>query len=246
MRKVNIMNKSAIIVGASSGIGKALSLELSQAGYTLGLCARRLTLLNEIKKSISSNTYIQQMDVTDKAQVEKGILSLIDQMGRVDLVVICAGTGHINPDLDTGLSLDTVNTNVSGFTTIANSAFRYFQNSGAGHLAAITSVAALRGSADAPSYNASKAYMSNYLDGLRLKASKNNLDITVTEIRPGFVDTDMAKGEGLFWVSSPQKAAAQIFKAIKDKKSYAYVTKRWRLVAWILRILPDMLYKKIS
>lgn len=240
------MNKNAIIIGASSGIGKALSLELSRNGYTLGLCARRLTLLQEIKKSISSDTHIQQMDITDTAQAEKGFLRLIDQMGGADLVVICAGTGHINPDLDTGLSLDTVNTNVIGFTAIANSAFRYFQNSGAGHLAAISSVAALRGSAEAPSYNASKAYMSNYLDGLRLKASKDNLDITVTEIRPGFVDTDMAKGEGLFWVSSPQKAAEQILKAIKDKKSYAYVTKRWRLMAWLIRIMPDMLYKKIS
>ena len=78
-----------------------------------------------------------------------------------------------------------------------------------------------------------KAYMSNYLEGLRKKAHKENLPIAVTDIKPGFVDTEMARGEGKFWVASPQLAAEQIYSAIVHKKSHAYITRRWRLIGWL-------------
>lgn len=246
MRKGYLMSKNAIIVGASSGIGKALSRLLSENGYKLGLCARRISLLEEIKESLPGDVIVQEMDISDTSEAEKNFISLIDTMGVVDLVIISAGTGHINPALDTELSLDTIKTNVGGFAVIANAAFRHFLKSGKGHLVAISSVAALRGSAEAPSYNASKAFMSNYLEGLRMKALKSKLDITVTDILPGFVDTNMAQGEGLFWISSPERAADQILKAINSKKNYAYITKRWRLVAWLIKYMPDVFYKKLS
>ena len=87
--------------------------------------------------------------------------------------------------------------------------------------------------------------MSNYLEGLRQKASKSGIAITVTEIQPGFIDTAMAKGEGLFWVAPPEKAARQILKAITGKKKHAYITKRWRLIALLLKIIPDWVYNKL-
>ena len=87
--------------------------------------------------------------------------------------------------------------------------------------------------------------MANYLEGLRSKAVKSGTDITVTDIQPGFVDTAMAKGEGQFWVAPPEKAASQIFDAIKAKRSHAYITKRWRIVAWFLKIVPDFIYNRL-
>jgi short-subunit dehydrogenase len=87
--------------------------------------------------------------------------------------------------------------------------------------------------------------VSSYLQGLRQKIAKLGIPIYVTDIRPGFVDTAMAKGEGLFWVQSPQKAAGQIYEAIQNKRKVAYITKRWRLVAWILKALPDAIYHRI-
>ncbi len=108
----------------------------------------------------------------------------------------------------------------------------------------ISSIAAIRGG-EAPSYNASKAFVSNYLQGLCYLNAKSKNNVVVTDIQPGFVDTAMAQGDGLFWVASPQKAAAQIFTAIKKKKRHAYITKRWRLIGWILKILPDFLYNKL-
>lgn len=118
-------------------------------------------------------------------------------------------------------------------------------NQSSGHIAGISSIAAIRGPGKAPAYNASKSFMSNYLEGLRQKASKSGIAITVTEIQPGFVNTAMAKGEGLFWVAPPEKAAWQIFKAITGKKKHAYITKRWRSIAWLLKIMPRWIYNKL-
>ena len=96
-----------------------------------------------------------------------------------------------------------------------------------------------------PAYNASKAFMSNYLEGLRVRARTAGLPILVSDIRPGFVDTAMAQGKGLFWVASPQKAASQIYKAIHCQAKHAYVTKRWSVIAWLLKVLPAFLYAKL-
>jgi short-subunit dehydrogenase len=97
----------------------------------------------------------------------------------------------------------------------------------------------------APAYNASKAYQINYLEGLRQKATKTKKPIYVTDIRPGFVDTDMAKGEGQFWVTTKEKAARQIFGIIKRKKGIGYVTKRWWIIAKLLRLIPNEIYKRM-
>ncbi len=110
---------------------------------------------------------------------------------------------------------------------------------------AVTSAAGLRGSSHAPSYNATKSYQINYLEGLRQKSTKSKKPIFVTDIRPGLVDTDMAKGEGLFWVMPVEKVTKQIFKAIKKKRKVVYVTKRWGVIARIQKILPGFIYDKI-
>ena len=80
---------------------------------------------------------------------------------------------------------------------------------------------------------------------MRKKAARKGIPITVTNIQPGYVDTAMAKGDDKFWVASPREAAEQIYDAIRRKRKHAYVTKRWRLIAWLLKIMPDFLHNKI-
>ncbi len=171
--------------------------------------------------------------------------NLIEEMGGVDLIIISSGTGFLNPDLNWAMEKKTLDVNVSGFTAMANVAFHHFVQAGRGHLVGISSIAAIRGSEVAPAYSASKAFMSNYLEGLRIRARKAGLPILVTDIQPGFVDTAMAQGQGLFWVASPQKAARKIYKAIQRKAKHAYVTKRWSVIGWLLKVLPDFLYFKL-
>jgi short-subunit dehydrogenase len=123
--------------------------------------------------------------------------------------------------------------------------YQYFQEQKYGHIVAISSIAGLRGSRNAPSYNATKAYQINYLEGIRQKAHKQKLSIHVTDVRPGFVDTDMAKGESKFWVASKGEAAHQIYSLIERKKPVGYVTKRWKIFALMLKILPTWIHKRL-
>ncbi len=235
--------KKAIIIGATSGIGKELAKLLSIEGYSLGISGRRLHLLEELKTEMSTHTYIQDMDVSDSNSI-KGLQNLIAAMNGVDLIIISAGTGSVDPDLPWDKEKETIETNVLGFAAMANVAYHHFNQKGSGHLVGISSIAAIRGG-DAPAYSASKAFVSNYLQSLRYVISKSKASITVTDIQPGFVDTAMAKAPNLFWVASPQKAAIQIYETIKKKKKHAYITKRWRLIAWALKLMPDFIYEKI-
>ncbi|MBS1731943.1 MAG: oxidoreductase, partial [Bacteroidetes bacterium] len=74
---------------------------------------------------------------------------------------------------------------------------------------------------------------------------RDKLDIAITDVQPGFVKTKMAKGHGQFWVAPVEKAARQIYDAIRAKKARAYVTKRWWLIAKLLRLIPYSILKRI-
>lgn len=231
---------NAIIVGASSGIGEALARLLSDEGYRVGICARRGELLRAIQSDLPGSA-VKEMNVGKPDEAIALFRELLGEMGGAGLVVISAGTGFINPKLEWHKEQTTIDVNVSGFCAMANAAIEHFVERGGGHLVAISSIAALIGSSQAPAYGASKAFVSNYLEGLRGMARRLRLPITVTDIRAGFVDTAMARGPGIFWMASREKATRQIYEAIAQKRACVYVTRRWRLIAWLLRIVPHSL-----
>ena len=140
------------------------------------------------------------MDIANMTEAIKALNELIDEMDGVDLIFVSSGIGHINNELDWQLEQETINTNVSGVTAVINTAMKFFLGKKSGHLAVMSSVASLRGSSISPAYNASKAYISNYLEGMRCKVKRRKLGIAITDIRAGLIDTAMAQGEGLFWV----------------------------------------------
>jgi len=236
-----VNSKKAIVVGASSGIGRALAVELASQGYEVGLASRRIQLLEELQEQIPTKTFIKQIDLR-KSEVARFLLKeLIDEMGGIDLIILNSGVNARNVDLEWGREIQTIDVNVSGFVACACVAVKHFINQGSGHIVGISSIASLRGSASCPSYNASKAFVSNYMEGLRHKFSGTN--IYITDIRPGLVDTEMVRGSaGMFWVATPEGASKQIYQAIKKRKKVAYITRRWGLIAFILKILPDWVY----
>lgn len=234
--------QKVIIIGASSGIGRELAKIYANKGCAVGLAARRTELLAELASELGGQVHTAQMDVSVPDEAVAELNGLITALGGMDLIIICSGTGHINPGLEWELERDTIDVNVRGFSALAGAAMQYFLRQGSGHLAAVSSVAALRGSASSPAYNASKAFMSRYMEGLACKAKSSGYPIAVTDIRPGFVDTAMAQGEGLFWVAPPEKAARQIARIIERGRLCGYVTKRWRLVAFLLKLMPIRLY----
>ena len=237
--------KKILIVGATSGIGKELAKIYSRQGWEVAIAGRRTELLDKLSEELPAKTYRLTLDVAKTEETKRSIEKLFDDIQGVDLVVINAGIGHLNDALNWEKEKETIETNVLGFAVVANAAMRHFLKKGTGHLVGISSIACLRGSHIAPAYNASKAFVSNYLEGLRVKVAKKNLPITVSDIRPGLVDTEMAKGEGLFWLAPPEKAANQIFQAIEKKREIAYVTKRWALIALLLKLMPNFLFKRM-
>lgn len=237
--------RNAIIIGASSGIGRELAKVLAENGYGVGLVARREPLLASLAREISTPTFIKVIDISDPETAIPRLRELIAEMGDVDLFVLNSGTGHLNDALDWEPERETIAVNVAGFTALTGVAVAHLTARGSGHIVGISSIAALRGGRAAPAYNASKAFMSSYLQGLRQKFAKAHLPIVVTDIQPGFVDTPMAKGDGKFWVAPAEVAARQIFTAIRKGKAHAYVTRRWRLIAWVLKLLPDALYNRM-
>jgi short-subunit dehydrogenase len=235
--------KSAVIIGASSGIGRALATVLSLDGYRVGVVARRTDMLAQLLAELSGPCVIRTVDVAEPELAMPLVRELIDELGDVELFIVSAGTGFENAALAWEHERDTIAVNVLGFAAMVNVAMAHLEARGSGHLVGISSLAALRGIGGAPAYAASKAFVSNYLQGLRYRVTKLKLPVVVTDVQPGFVDTRMAGGE--FWMASPQEAARQIAVAIRGRKQHLYVTRRWRLVAWLMKIVPDALYSRL-
>ncbi len=235
-----------LIIGASSGIGEALAREFSLRGYVVGMASRRIELLNRIKQELPNTSYVKHLDLLRPDEARLALRELISEMGGADIIVINSGVGHENAELVWELERPSIDVNVLGFTAMAVEASNYFIKKGRGHLVGISSVAGLRPFRLAPAYGASKAFIIFYLKGLRHKFKKQGVDVVVTDIRPGFVDTPLTEGNTkMFWVSTSQKAAEQIFNAIKARKEVAYITKRWRLIAFIIGLVPDFIYNRL-
>ncbi|MDP4271766.1 MAG: SDR family NAD(P)-dependent oxidoreductase [Bacteroidota bacterium] len=237
--------KRAIVLGASSGIGQGVARELVKEGYRVGITGRRTELLEKLKAENPENYIFQTFDITDITTSVNHLKELVDKMGGLDLLLINSGTGHRNEALDFEVEKPAILTNVLGFTAIADWAFNYFREKEKGQIAVVSSVAGIRGMRFAPAYGASKAYQINYMQALRNKARNLNLPIVISDIRPGFVDTAMAQGEGIFWVASVEKAARQIVSSLLREDEIIYVSRRWRGMAQLIRLIPRFLYEKI-
>lgn len=234
---------NVIIFGATSGIGKELARLFVAEGHKVAITGRRLKKLKEIQQSNPEKYIIKQHDVTNIPSSKVVFQELVNTLNSIDIVIYSSGIGDVNKELNWENELPTLETNILGAAKFLGLAYQFFRKQGYGHIVGISSIAGIRGSGYAPAYSASKAFLSNYLESLWLKGKHSNSKINVTDIIPGFVDTDMAKGD-TFWMASTQKAAKQIYTAIKKKKRRAYITKRWRLIALLLKIMPIQILRK--
>ena len=231
-----------LIIGASSGIGRELAIQYAAKENEVIAIARRKPLLCELSQ-YSSNIQIVQCDISNIEET-KTLLSTIFKK-TINLAIICSGIGDFNSELDFAIEKQTIDVNIVGWTFCVDTIYKKFEAQSSGHLVILSSCGGLRGEPLAPSYSASKAYQINYIEALCKKAYKSKLPIQITDIRPGLVNTRMAKGSGLFWVMPTERVATQIVNAIAKQKNVAIVTKRWRIIHWIMRHLPRSLYIRI-
>ena len=237
--------KNALIIGATSGIGKELSKLLVAEGYSVVITGRREKLLQEIKETNPDSYLIRVHDVTDLDSCETLFDELEKELKTIDLIVYSSGVGDPNYKLEWEKEMPTLQTNILAATKIYGLSYSFFKEQGFGHLVGISSIASIRGNRHVPAYFASKAFQANYLESLWMKGKRSKAKIYVTDIQPGFVDTSMAIGN-TFWMSTTEKATKQIYTAIKNKKKKAYITKRWKFIAIVLKIIPSSLLYKFS
>ena len=234
-----------IIIGATSGIGNGLLKKYAVTGNKIAIIGRRKTILAEIEELYSPTVITFAADIAHPDETMSAIKYFKTQMATIDMAIVCAGTGDLNPQLDFSIENQTLQTNIIGWTYAIDHLYNILHQQGFGHLIAITSIGGLRGEPQAPAYSASKAYQINYMEAIRKKTYQEGSRVCITDIRPGLVNTRMAKGEKLFWVMPVEKVVSQILKAIRQKRSKAYIPKRWHVLAIISKLLPYSLYKKL-
>ena len=197
-KEVNMNKQNIIIIGATSGIGRALFEKYAADGNRIGIVGRRTHLLDELRQEHPDTTITATADITKQEEIARAIDAFRAELKVIDLAIVCSGTGDINTMLDYTVERPTIDTNVSGWTFVIDTLYHIFEHQGYGHLVAITSAGGLRGEPMSPAYSATKAYQINYMEALRKKAFKSGRLIAVTDIRPGLVDTAMAKAMDCF------------------------------------------------
>ncbi len=231
--------KKAIVVGASSGIGREVAKLLAADGWTVGAAARRSDLLQDIGAAATECIDVTREDATVRLH------ALIDRIGGMDLFFYASGIGKQNRLLTEDVEVATVMTNGVGFTRMVGEAFRFFADNGSeGHIAAITSIAGTKGLGPAPAYSATKAMQNNYLQALEQQAMQRRLKIRFTDIRPGFVDTDLLKGSFRYpMLMAPDKVARQIVRSVYHHRHVRVIDWRYRILTALWRRIPRCLWR---
>ncbi len=247
------MKGTVVITGASAGIGRALAVEFARRGYHLGLTARRLGVLEELRTELLGNSQgdlrveLAVLDVDQDATVGPTLKGLFEALGGVDIVVVNAGVNGFTSvgKGDLAKEKQVLQTNLIGAIATVNAACEYFIARGAGQVVGISSLAALQGIPKQAAYCASKAGFSMYLDAARVELKRNN--IRVTKILPGFVKTEIMENiEKYPFAVSAEDAAREMVTIIQKGKRLGVVPAfPWKWLRPIFGHIPDAIFSRL-
>lgn len=236
--------EKAIIIGGTSGIGKALAAVLLENQYHLAITGIEKEFIKTVQNEEKEHLLVDYLDCINDNIKEK-LETLVERLGGLDLLVFSAGKANLSKELGFEIEHTANQLNVLAFAEVADWAYRYFEDKGGGHFVGLSSVSGLFGSRFGPAYHAGKSFQIVYMEGLRHLARKSKLPVYITDVRPGYVSTPMTEGKKMFWATTPEKAARQIFRLIQKKKSIGYVSRRWRIVSILIRLLRPWFIKRL-
>lgn len=238
--------KNIVIVGASSGIGMRMSTIYAERGCKLTVCARRLEKLQEFAERYKGLATAEVLDVDSPDAVNR-FQKILAEAGDVDIIINCAGIGKYNPDLDVATDLKTIKTDCVGFTAIADAAFNYFASSGRpGQFAAISSIAGVRGIGVSISYSAAKRFQTTYLEGLDQLRRIRDINLSITDIRPGFAATDLLDSKRKYpMLMSADYVARLAVKTIDKKRRVSVIDWRYNILVGLWRLIPRWLWVRL-
>jgi len=248
------MRKNILITGASSGLGAGMAREFARMGRNLALCARRMDRIEELKRELLTinpgiKVVTRELDVNDYDQVFAVFKAFRDELGTLDRVIVNAGMGK-GASLGTGYfraNRQTAETNFVAALAQCEAAMEIFRAQNAGHLVAISSIAAMRGMPRAQTvYAATKAGLKSLAEGIRLDVAGTK--IVVSTIYPGYIRSEInAKVKRTPFMVDTETGCRALVKAIESEKAQASVPAwPWALIGWALRNLPASLTRSLA
>lgn len=237
--------KRIVIMGATSGIGLETAKRCIAAGWRVGAAGRRSEELERLRGLAPQQVETEAIDVTDDA-APAALERLIERLGGMDVYFHVAGVGSQNPQLDPTVELHTVRTNVEGFTRMTTAAYGYFAAHGGGRIAVVSSIAGTRGLGVAAAYSASKRFQNTYIDSLAQLARMQGSKIRFTDIRPGFVSTDLLNdGKHYPLLMRPEKVAKRIVRALNHHQRVVVIDWRYAIIVFFWRMIPRRIWKQL-
>lgn len=231
-------------MGASSGLGLEMTRRLLRDGWQVGIAARRVELLKSIEEPHADKPLVAQIDITADDAAEK-LRGLIEKLGGVDLYFHASGIGKQNAELIADVELNTIQTNGVGFARMVGEVFRWMASHGGGHIAVISSIAGVKGLGPAPSYSATKSFQSTYIQALEQLSNNRKLNIRFTDLRPGFVDTDLIRGTHYPMTLTIDDVVDEMMAAISHGMHVRIIDWRWRIVVKLWRLIPSFVWRRL-
>lgn len=236
--------KRAIIIGASSGIGREVAMLLLADGWRVGIAARRIEVLREIKNAFPEQVETARIDITDNGAATE-LQSLVDRLGGMDLYFHASGIGQQNRTVDADIEMRIVETNALGFTRMVDAAFGYMVANGGGHIAVISSIAGTKGLGPVAAYSATKAFQNTYIQALEQLSISRKLNLSFTDIRPGFVDTPLLTGDRYPLLMDKTRVARYIVRALAARRHVCIIDWRYRILVFFWRLIPNRMWRKM-
>lgn len=239
--------RTALVTGASSGVGLNLSQRMARDGVEVILAARRVDLLEELADDIRQQggaARICPLDVTDPEETKRAIAEVDVAVGGLDLVVANAGVAiqRWSGKLEFEHCQNVIDVNVTGTVATLTSIVPAMVKRQHGQVVAISSLAQYRGLPKFAVYSASKAFISTFVESLRVDLSTTG--VVVTDVRPGFIRTPLneEQADSLPFLVEVDDAAETIWKGIQRRQ--AVVEFPWQLAAGLksLSVLPAAIY----
>lgn len=252
-------------MGATSGIGQEVAKLLAANGYEVGIAGRREERLVQMAQATPGIVAHRQIDVT-KEDAPTELHKLIEELGGMDLYFHSSGIGWENVSLDPDKELKTVETNGVGFVRMVSAAYNWFAEQRAdeakqraegdeqrasskerkARIACITSIARTRGLGAAPAYSATKRMQAHYLECLSQQARMRHLNIGITDIRPGFVATDLIAGSHFPLQLKAEDVARTIVHAVERGSEVVTIDWRYRLLVAAWQLIPRWLWVRLT
>jgi decaprenylphospho-beta-D-erythro-pentofuranosid-2-ulose 2-reductase len=241
-----------LIVGATSGIGRALARGLAGEGYDVMLAGRQLDELDPVATDLQIRYGIKAECREFEALAFESHADFFEECveffaGDLHGMLLCHGSMPEQEDAarDFALTSRMIDINYTASVSLLNRAANHLEERGRGWICAVTSVAGDRGRPGNYLYGSTKAAVSTVLSGMRARLAKSG--VAVVDVRPGFVDTSLTWGrEGMFLVASPERVARDVLRGIRRNRGVVYTPFFWAGIMAIIRSIPDFVFRRLS